>query len=125
MKTIMLTYLAACIGMSACTDAVVPARPPAPVAAPAPIVSAVVLQGHKGLALSALAYDSVAKTATALVRTGVIRGPALDALQEANNDATMALSFGYTATTAAEKARAALAIDGIVARMKALAPGKL
>ena len=94
----------------------------APIAQPAPaqLVDAVVLQGHRTLTLAALGYDSAAKAATAAVRAGLIRGPALDTLKELNSDATNALSFGFTATSVAEKARAAVTLDGIVKRIRNL-----
>lgn len=100
------------------------APPPSAISAPSPeMLEAIVLQGHRALTLSALAYDSAAKVATTAVKAGLVPREMLPTLKELNREATAALAFGYSAGSAAEKARAAMTLDGIVRRIRSLAPG--
>jgi len=121
--SILIALAAATMPVAACGPSVTIARPaadPPPASENAALVDAVVLQGNKALTLAALGYDSIARSATAAIRVGAVPRTALPRLKELNAEAREKLSFGYTATTAAEKARAAVALNNTVERIRQL-----
>lgn len=120
-----LSLAIASMSLAGCTPSITappttPSAQPGDTAAPS-LIEAVSVSSYKALALSAIAYDSAAKVATAGVRSGVIRGSALDTLKALNQRATMALWMGYSAGSVAEQARAAAELDDVVRQIKNLA----
>lgn len=123
-----ISHLIAAIGLVLSVTACGPASTPPPSTPSAvipaissnPLVDQIVLQGNRDLTLAAIGYDSVAKTATVLVVQGVIRGSALDTLQDLNHKATELLQTGYRASDTVEKARAAASLRGVIGQIKLL-----
>lgn len=120
MKNIMdklLIVPVVCFGLilSACGGAAglngVPAAQPGPAAV---VADKVVFKGTQAFALAELTYLSIAQSALAATRAGLIRGTNATALRALNRKATAALETGNAAVSESEKARqAAVVLDSV------------
>ncbi|WP_425230219.1 hypothetical protein [Sphingomonas sp.] len=102
--------------------------------APTPIVTSVasavaqadrvVLTGERAFAVAELAYTTAAAGVGDLVDAGVIHGATAVRVRGWNAQARTALVIGHTATSAAEKARAAAALFGFADQLDAVREGR-
>ena len=83
-----------------------------------------ILSGERAFGVAELAYTTAAHGVEMLVDTGVIKGPTATKFRTLNATARGLLVNGKSAANAADKARAAAELLGIVSQINALKGGK-